>query len=252
MGMGGILAKYAHEGVETYLITATRGEHGWQWDVADYPGPIALGKRRESELITATDVLGIQQLHFLDYVDGELDQANPNEAIQRIVTHIRRIRPHVVVTFGPDGAYGHPDHIAISQFATAAVVCAIDSSYLGTSNENPHRVSKLYYYAPGKELLKVYEKIFGELLMDVDGKARGASGWESWAITTAIDTEDYWQTVWKAIRCHQSQLVNFQVLEAQPDEVHKHLWGVQTFYRAMSHVNGGRIVETDLFAGLRY
>jgi hypothetical protein len=53
------------------------------------------------------------------------------------------------------------------------------------------------------------------------------------------------------VRCHQSQLVNFQFLEQQPAETHKRLWGHQTFYRALSLVNGGRKVETDLFDGLR-
>ena len=50
LGMGGILARYAAEGVETYLITATRGERGWFGDPAEYPGPTALGQRREQEL----------------------------------------------------------------------------------------------------------------------------------------------------------------------------------------------------------
>ncbi len=68
-------------------------------------------------------------LYFLDYIDGEVDQANHGEAIGKIVTHIRRIQPQVVVTFPPDGNYGHPDHIAIGQYTCAAVVCAADSSY---------------------------------------------------------------------------------------------------------------------------
>jgi LmbE family N-acetylglucosaminyl deacetylase len=65
-----------------------------------------------------------RQVEFLDYIDGDLDQADPAEAIGQIVSHIRRIQPQVIVTFGPDRSYGHPDHIAISQFTSAAVVCA--------------------------------------------------------------------------------------------------------------------------------
>jgi len=251
LGTGGIIAKYAQEGVETYLVTATRGEHGWPADMATYPGPEQLGQRREAELNAAAAVLGIHQVDFLDYIDGELDQANATEAVAQIVRLIRHIQPHVVVTFGPDGGYGHPDHIAISQFTTAAILCAADTSYTRIRGDKPYRVSKLYYYTMGKEQIKVYQEIFGKLSIDVDGKARDAFGWEPWAITTHIDTKDHWQVVWQAVRCHQSQLANFQILEQKPAETHKQLWGHQTFYRALSLVNGGRKVETDLFDGLR-
>ena len=57
LGLGGALAKYAAEGVETYLITATRGEHGWWGEAEDYPGPIGLGQIREAELRAAAEVL---------------------------------------------------------------------------------------------------------------------------------------------------------------------------------------------------
>ena len=66
--------------------------------------------------------LGIREVSILDYGDQHLDRANPRVAIADIAVKLRRVRPDVVVTFGPDGAYGHPDHIAISQFTTAAIV----------------------------------------------------------------------------------------------------------------------------------
>src|SRR5215471_6453436 len=69
LGNGGILAKYAAEGIETYLVTATRGERGWFGDERDYPGSEALGKRRQAELLAAASVLGIRQVEFLDYID---------------------------------------------------------------------------------------------------------------------------------------------------------------------------------------
>ena len=68
----------------------------------------------------------MREVSLLDYHDQHLDRADPREAIAGIVGHLRRVRPDVVVTFGPDGAYGHPDHIAISQFTTAAIVAAAD------------------------------------------------------------------------------------------------------------------------------
>ena len=98
LGNGGILAEYAAEGVETYLVTATRGERGWFGDESDYPGLEALGKIREAELLAAARVLGIRQVDFLNYIDGDLDQAPPAEAVAQIVGHIRRVKPDVVVT----------------------------------------------------------------------------------------------------------------------------------------------------------
>src|SRR5689334_24034631 len=93
LGTGGTLAKYAAEGIETYLVTATRGERGWTGDPAAYPGLEGLGKIREQELLGATKILGMRELHFLDYIDGDLDQADVVEAAAKIATHIRRIRP---------------------------------------------------------------------------------------------------------------------------------------------------------------
>src|SRR5579864_7465551 len=152
LGNGGILAKYAAQGVETYLVTATRGERGWFGDESDYPVPDALGKTREAELLAAAKVLGIRQVDFLDYIDGDLDQAPPAEAVAKIVGYLRRVKPDVVVTFGPDGAYGHPDHIAICQFTTAAIVEAASPDALSHQDLPTHRVSKLYYMGVTQQL----------------------------------------------------------------------------------------------------
>jgi LmbE family N-acetylglucosaminyl deacetylase len=251
LGTGGILARYAAEGVATSLVTATRGERGWQGDAADNPGPHALGQRREAELRAAARVLGLDEVSFLDYQDGELDRAEPAEAIGQLVAHVRRLRPDVVVTFDPAGLYGHPDHIAISQFATAALVASADPSYAGISAHPAHRVAKLYYLAPSRNMLAAYQEAFGNLVMQVDEIDRWAAGWADWAITTRIDTTAYWQQVWQAVSCHRTQLPSYQALRELPDEHHHHLWGSQTFYRAFSMVNGGCALERDLFEGLR-
>jgi LmbE family N-acetylglucosaminyl deacetylase len=251
LGFGGALAKYAAEGVETYLVTATRGERGWWGDEKDYPGLERLGKIREAELLAAAKVLGIREVSFLDYIDGDLDQADPSEATARIAGHIRRVKPHVVATFGPEGSYGHPDHIAICQFTTAAVVCAADPAFALADGAAPHRVSKLYYREHTNEWLAGYESVFGEMVMHVDGVERHTSGWEDWAITTYVDTEACWPTVWQAVSCHKSQLPGYSRLEKLPEKHHQALWGRQGYYRAYSAVNGGRKRETDLFEGLR-
>jgi LmbE family N-acetylglucosaminyl deacetylase len=252
MATGGALARYAAEGIETYLVMATRGERGWFGEPGAYPGPEALGRLREAELHAAAEVLGLREVTFLDYVDGDLDRAEPAGAIGKIVAHLRRVRPQVIITFDPNGMYGHPDHIAIAQFATAAMVAAADASYSGYGAElPPHRVSKLYYRSFRAAEAAAYQAAFGDLVMRVDGAERRLIPWPDWAISTRIDTSAHWQQVWHAITCHRSQLPGYQALQALPNEAHENLWGTQTYYRALSLVNGGREVERDLFAGLR-
>ncbi len=251
LGNGGILARYAAEGVETNLVTATRGERGWFGSPEDYPGSEALGKIREAELLAAASVLGIRSVKFLDYLDGDLDQAQPAGAITKIVGHIRRVKPDVVVTFGPDGAYGHPDHIAICQFTTAAIVEAANPDAPSHRDLPSHRVSKLYYMMASEKLSLAYQSVFGEVVMQIDGVERREVVWPEWAITTRIDTREQRQRVWQAILCHESQLVLYRQLEHASKDYQKELWDAQTYYRAFSLVNGGRRVEDDLFEGLR-
>jgi LmbE family N-acetylglucosaminyl deacetylase len=255
MGTGGILAKYAAEGVATYVITATRGHYGWSGAPTDNPGPESLARLREEEGRAATAVLGVEELTFLDYIDGELDQAEPEEVIAELVAHVRRIRPHVVVTFAPDGAYGHPDHIAISQLTSAALVRAADSAYLPDVDmpdvDTPHATPKLYYYVNAQPETELFCANLGELSMEVDGLPRGMVTWPDWAITTRIDVREYLPRVHAAIACHDSQIQgDFQRIMNLPLETLAEGIGFQTFYRVYSLVNGGRAIEDDLFAGI--
>ena len=250
LGAGSTLAKYAAAGVELYLVTATRGERGWQGDPSADPGPQALGEIRTAELLAAAQVLGMRDVQFLNYLDGNLDQADPAEAIGRIVTHIRRIRPQVVMTFGPEGSYGHPDHIAISQFTSAAVVCAADAMYADPQALPAHRVAKLYYMIDSRSEVEALVAIIGDIRFMVDGVQRGVVAWEEWAVTTKIDGRAHWQTALRAAACHASQLVGYPDFASLPEDVQAPLWGLRSYYRAFSMVNGGRRVEDDLFEGV--
>ena len=252
MGTGGMLAKYAAEGVETHLVCATRGERGWWDSEGPNPGFDGVAKIRTQELENAGSVLGLREIHFLDYIDGDLDQANHKEVVGKIVTHIRKIKPQVVVTFAHEGAYGHPDHIAISQFTNAAVVCASDSGYRDPENQPPHRISKQYYFVDSEEFANFFMKYLGEFEFPVDDQIRGEAPWKDWMITTRVDVSGYWKPAWEAIRCHKSQLPGLGSLVDLPEEETQKLLSLQgTFYRALSLVNGGRKRETDLFDGLR-
>ena len=257
LGVGGTLAKYAAEGVDVCLVTATRGQagryRGHRLDSVKHPGADALATIREAELRAAASTLGVKDVTLLDYGDQQLDRASPREAIAAIVTHLRRVQPQVVVTFGPDGAYGHPDHIAICQFTTAAIVAAADPSFSPdpARTATPHSVSKLYYIAWPQAAFDAYQAAFHTIGSTVDGVERRAAPWPAWAITTVVDARAVWPTVWKAVSCHASQIAAYEPLKHLSPEHHEALWGWQSFYRAFSTVNGGRARETDLFEGIR-
>jgi len=257
LGMGGTLAKYASEGVDVFLLTATRGDggrfRGHRPGTPDHPGRSGLAGIREAELRAAASVLGLRDVTVLDYADQQLDRADPREAAARIAMELRRVRPDVVLTFGPDGAYGHPDHVAISQFTTAAIIAAASSTLGGEAVDGrlpPHAVSKLYYLAWPQSTWTAYETAIQKLTSTVDGVERHATAWPDWAITTAIDTRALWTTVWRAVSCHESQLTSYEQLAALPAAQHEALWGRQSYYRAFSSVNGGRSRESDLFEGI--
>lgn len=249
LGVGGVLARYAHEGVEAYLITATRGELGWPWEAKPYPGQKELGHLREAELRCAAEVLGIKEVFLLDYVDGSLAKIDQLEAALQIAELIREIRPQVVVTFDPHGVYGHPDHMAISQLTTGAVVQA--GSQPGSSGLAPHQIDKLYYFVETHENLKHYEDVFGEIAMQVDGTLRKAKAWEAWAVTTRLDCSAYWRQVWQAVECHRSQVPGLQAMLELPEADQQAIWSTYSLYRVFSRVSPTVELEQDLFEGLR-
>jgi LmbE family N-acetylglucosaminyl deacetylase len=241
LGTGGILAKYSREGVDTFVVTATRGERGRFDDKGTSPGPAVVGEAREAELRAAARELGVREVSLLDYLDGELDQADVTEASEKIAGHIRRVRPQVVVTFDPFGAYGHPDHVAISQLTAAAIGRAADL----------HGVSKFYYFVHGERKWAAYQAAFKTLTSNVDGRVRAAIAWPDWSITTRVDARDVWQHVWRAVQCHKTQMSIYKNIASLTEDDQKVIWGTGEFYRVFSLVNGGRKTEQDLFDGLR-
>ncbi|HSB64295.1 MAG TPA: PIG-L family deacetylase [Thermoanaerobaculia bacterium] len=257
LGFGGVLARYAAEGVATFLLTATRGDRGRYFGHPaghpEHPGRRAMALIREKELSAAAAVLGLREVRLLDYEDQELDRADVAEVMTAIVGHLRRARPDVVLTFAPDGSYGHPDHIAISQLTTAAVVASADPGFGGARAPTlgqAHAVKKLYYLAWGESAWDAYQSAFKKLVSTVDGVERQANPWPDWALTTVVDTRSFWPVVSRAVSCHESQVGAYAALKTLAPAQHEALWGSQSFYRAFSLVNGGRRRESDLFEGV--
>ncbi len=253
LGIGFTLAKYSAEGVFTSIVMATRGERGWQGNPQDNPGPRALGRIREAELLASANILGVDEVNFLDYIDGDLERAKPAEISGKIAAHIRRVRPQVVITFDPFGAYGHPDHIAISQFTLGAVMLSAASNFSDPAGNPPHQVSKVYFMVDSEPLVEMYAALVGaKINMKVNGEERVHTPWPAWAASARIDASDYWETAVEAIACHKTQVQGIiDLIRLIPERFEISTWAVQSFYRAFSLVNNGRKVETDLFKGLR-
>lgn len=249
LGVGGMLAKYAAEGVQVQLITATRGQLGWPWEDRPYPGMEALGRLREAELFAAARELGIHEVHLLDYQDGSLHLADQVQVARQVTARIRAFRPQVVVTFDPHGAYGHPDHMAICQITSAALVMA--ASPLENGDHPPHTVAKFYYLAETRAMFDRYQAIFGEISMEIDGVVREGVPWEAWAITTRIDCSEQWSQIWRAVACHQTQLPELQNMLELPLPEKQSMWAEQTLYRVFSRVPVAPGIERDVFSGLR-
>jgi hypothetical protein len=98
---------------------------------------------------------------------------------------------------------------------------------------------------------ELYEQVFGDLVMHIDGVERRAIPFAEWQASARVQTEDYWQVVRDAVACHRTQLPGYDSLLSLPEQTLRRLWTSKYYYRAFSTVNGGRELEIDLFEGLR-
>jgi N-acetylglucosamine malate deacetylase 2 len=144
-GVGTAMA-CAEAGVRTALLTATRGERGKRGDP-----PVCeeeeLPTVRERELREAARIAAFDELHLLDYKDRELADAPVDAMRSALVAHIRRLRPLVVLTFDPNGFNVHPDHVAISRFASEAIAAAADPRWLREAGP-AYQVPRLLWTPP--------------------------------------------------------------------------------------------------------
>ncbi|MFT4113394.1 PIG-L deacetylase family protein [Silvibacterium sp.] len=144
---GGALLTAHREGAETHIICLTDGQ------AAHYRGNAAdgaeLGRLRRAELEAASDMLGVTSLEILHYPDGELLRVDMYELIGVLVERTRKLKPHVVLTFGGDGNVNlHRDHTVVSMATTAAFHWAARALYFPEQQGRgltPWTAQKLYY-----------------------------------------------------------------------------------------------------------
>jgi LmbE family N-acetylglucosaminyl deacetylase len=258
---GGVLARYASEGVRCVLVTCTDGGCG------DGPGGVKPGEEghdrdavvamRRRELEESCRVLGISDLEVLGFRDsGMMGWPQNSEAgsfwttpvevaAARLAELYERYRPDVVVTYDANGFYGHPDHIQAHRIATAAV-------------QATGIPAKLYHTAVPRSAMAEFATRLRELGIEGpggDGTEEAEEGpREEWGtpdelITTTVDVADWSEAKMDSLRCHASQSENIFFLKMDP-AVFRELMGWESFVRAWDRT-GAAVPETDLFAGLR-
>src|ERR1041384_7757491 len=112
------MAAAVRNGQRVVCLTATRGEKG-SWDEERWPSE-TMGAVREKELEECMRVLGVDEHHWVYYIDAECTGVDREEAIARIARFVDEVQPDAVLTFGPEGMTDHADHRAVSGWATDA------------------------------------------------------------------------------------------------------------------------------------
>jgi LmbE family N-acetylglucosaminyl deacetylase len=223
-----LLAKYAHEGHPVYLLVLTAGERGYR-EHAGIPAGEPLAAARAQELACSAAALGLTEYRLLRFPDqGFLptDYATWEKAAAAVRHMIDLWRADVVVTWGPEGGTGHPDHRAAHSIVAQAF-----------------QQRALLQYTPRK----LYSAIFA---------VRADHGTHEWAastsvsrefITTHVDCRAYVPAAHRAIDCHRSQWS--AEIASRVHGMHDAESGHVLLRLAYSSV-ATAFPETDLFAGL--
>lgn len=269
---GATMAKYAAEGALVTLVTCTLGEEGevipaeLRQLAADRED--TLGAHRAGELAAAMKALGVTDHRLLGgpgrYRDSGMMGAPQNErpecfwradvdeAAASLVEVIREVRPQVLVTYDPQGGYGHPDHIQAHRVAMRAVDLAAESAFRRDLGD-PHEVAKVYWNCVP---LSVVEQGFARLRaagrevafpgvaspQDVPGVVPDAE------VTAAVDTTAYAPAKAAAMRAHATQVAVDGPFFALSNELGQPLFATEYYRLVRGPAAAGR--EDDLFAGV--
>jgi N-acetyl-1-D-myo-inositol-2-amino-2-deoxy-alpha-D-glucopyranoside deacetylase len=248
--MGGTLALAARQGAAVYVLCATRGEGGQTSDPALTTSEQVAGVRVE-EMAASCRVLGVRPPLFLDYRDGELAGVNMTEAVGEIVQAIRAVRPHVVITLGEDGVYGHPDHIALHKLVMPAYRSAGGGSRFPEDRfGSPWAPERLLWTAYPRGLFRpqwehMLQSEHAEAMRLINPDRLGVDPAE---FAVAVDISGVAQTKLEAIRRHRTQLSDGDPIGLFPAGIVRMLLGIEYF-----QFGGGLPPPpgaTDPFAGL--
>jgi N-acetyl-1-D-myo-inositol-2-amino-2-deoxy-alpha-D-glucopyranoside deacetylase len=251
---GGVLARYAADGVTTIVVTCTDGRCGDGKDGVKpgEPGhdPEAVVATRRAELENSCAILKVAHLETLGYHDsgmmgwpnndapGSFWTTPVSEAAQRLAALIREYRPDVVVTYDENGGYGHPDHIQAHRVTMAAL-------------DLVEGVSKVYWATVPRSWMEQVGERMRELGMEWEQPEGDLPpmGMPDEQITTWVDTDGFTDQKYDALAAHASQSDGAFFLNMGKERFAQ-LMRVETFVR-VHDTTGAPTPEDDLFAGLR-
>jgi LmbE family N-acetylglucosaminyl deacetylase len=233
--ISGTLTELAHRGHSIGLVCATRGEEG---EISDpsLASRETLGTVREKELRRAAEVMGVEKVLFLDYRDSGMDgtaaNGNPEafmnapstEVVEKLVRIIRAWQPAGIITFEPQGGYGHPDHKAIHNHTIAALYAAATPAYLRDERE-PWQVPRLFHTGMGSDFFHRLRDLLEEAGEDT-GEFDEQFSDPLWPGSQPVLVRDIGATVdtkWDAIMAHETQLGEEHLFRRLPAEKIKSL-----------------------------
>ncbi len=228
-GFGGSLRKYGDLAVQTCVICLTAGQAATHRGVAKTDQE--LGAIRRKEFAASCEMLKVSEGRVLDYPDGQLYRQDLYRVVCELTHHVRRFRPQVILTFGPEGGLtGHPDHSMASVFASLAFHWAgRDNRYPDqlTDGLKSHRAQKLYYATadfaiPGRQPITMPPA------------------------TTVIDIREHLETKIAAFKTHTSQSPLWPMFEQNI----RGRGGVEMFHLAARTSYRPATEESDLFEGV--
>lgn len=201
---GGTLALLARQGVRVQVLSATHGEAGLRGDPPRCT-PEALPAVRAEELRCACAALGIDPARLLHYPDGDLQNADLVSLSADILALINEVEPQVMLTFGPDGLSGHPDHVAIGRAAQSAYQRAQD-------------IAALYTLAMPASVADQFGMARIQPVPDED-------------ITLQVNVSTVWDAKRAAMDCHTTQRASTPMLRA-PEQQQRMFFGWEYFVQA--------------------
>jgi N-acetyl-1-D-myo-inositol-2-amino-2-deoxy-alpha-D-glucopyranoside deacetylase len=264
---GGVLARYADEGIRTVVVTCTGGEEGDNLAGIDL-GTEELVDHRRRELADALATLGVTAHHQLGYRDSGMVDTPPNghpDSFHRVDVEVAAIdlaaiiraeRPQVVVSDDANGSYGHPDHIKANRVTLRAVELAADPA--AGVDGTPWQVAKRYVHTFSRgRLFTMHRAMRAAGLPSPFGDDDFASpddvplGLPDELVTTSIDVRDVLDRKRAAMAAHRSQIGEDSFFLNTPPQLAVDAFGVEEFALEAGARGAGPGAEVDLFAGLR-
>lgn len=254
-GFGGAIASAAATGAYVVVVCATRG---W-FDARLYAAPAAPGGKnrdvkdgavnwrnvdtvREDELRRSVAVLGVRVVRQLDYAEGDLDRADFDHLVGRIVEPIRMHRPEVILSFGPDGVTGDSDHVVLSRAVRAAYERAAEP----TAYEDDIEEDQVAWRAA-----KLYDLVVPPSVVAGLGERQPPEGYGSYAESTvAVELGELAQLKLAAISRHVSQTGSAGPFHDWGSEARNAWLGTEHYRLAASALAVPPDGEATLFDGL--